>query len=355
MSWCGGGRDQPDARRGEPGLRDPRVDLVAGQLAALAGLGALRHLDLQVVGVDEVLAGDTEPAAGDLLHGRPPLVVQPLAVLAALAGVGLAAEPVHGDGQRLVRLLRDRAVGHRPGGEPRDDALDRLHLLDRHRCPLAVLETEQPAQGHQPLGLRVDGLGVLLEDVVPSSPGRVLQAEHGLRVEQVQLALATPLVLPADLEGAVAGAAAAPRVGDRVPPGDLLGHHVEPDPAELGGGAGEVALDQLLVESDGLEDLGTVVGRDRRDAHLRHHLEHPLAQRLDEVLDRLLRLHLHQAAGRQVLDRLHREVGVDRRGAVADEQRDVVHLADVAGLDDQADLGAGLLPDQVVVHGSRQQ
>ena len=43
------------------------VDLVAGQLAALAGLGALRHLDLQLVGVDQVVAGDAEAARRDLL------------------------------------------------------------------------------------------------------------------------------------------------------------------------------------------------------------------------------------------------------------------------------------------------
>ena len=59
--------DQADARRGVPGLRHPRVDLVAGQLTALAGLGALGHLDLDVVGVGEVLrwsrrTGRTRPA-----------------------------------------------------------------------------------------------------------------------------------------------------------------------------------------------------------------------------------------------------------------------------------------------------
>ena len=31
-------------------------------------------------------------------------------------------------------------------------------------------------------------------------------------------------------------------------------------------------------------------------------------------------------------------------------RREVVHLAGLAGLDDEADLGAGLLADQVVVH-----
>jgi hypothetical protein len=48
---------------------------VAGQLAALAGLGALRHLDLDVVGVHQVLAGDAEAAGGDLLDRRAALRV----------------------------------------------------------------------------------------------------------------------------------------------------------------------------------------------------------------------------------------------------------------------------------------
>ena len=54
--------------------------------------------------------------------------------------------------------------------------------------------------------------------------------------------------------------------------------------------------------------------------------------------------------GDHVVDRLEGQVGVHRGRAVADQQRDVVHLAAVAGLDDQPDLGARTLPDQVLVH-----
>ena len=36
-------------------------------------------------------------------------------ILAALAGVRLAADPVHRDRERLVRLARDRAERHRAG------------------------------------------------------------------------------------------------------------------------------------------------------------------------------------------------------------------------------------------------
>src|SRR5207249_9907836 len=99
-----------------------------GELAALARLGALRHLDLQLVAVDEVVAGHAEAARGHLLDGAPPPVAVRVAlvadgILAALAGVRLAADPVHRDGEVLVRLAADRAERHRA----------RLEALDDHR------------------------------------------------------------------------------------------------------------------------------------------------------------------------------------------------------------------------------
>ena len=66
-------------------------------------------------------------------------------VLAALAGVRLAAETVHRNRERLVRLAADRAVRHRAGREPLEDRLDRLDLVDRDRRP-GRLQAEQPAQ-----------------------------------------------------------------------------------------------------------------------------------------------------------------------------------------------------------------
>src|SRR5581483_1649044 len=90
-------RDQAHARRGVPHLGDPRIHLLAGELPALAGLGALGHLDLQVVGVDQVFAGHAEAAGGLLFDRTAPRVavrerLVALGVLAALTGVGLAAD-----------------------------------------------------------------------------------------------------------------------------------------------------------------------------------------------------------------------------------------------------------------------
>ena len=172
------------------------------------------------------------------------------------------------------------------------------------------------------------------------------------------LALAPPLVLAAELELAVGALLGTGRVGGGVAGGDLGRDLVEADAAEPADGAGEVALDELGAEADGLEDLGAGVAGHRRHAHLRHHLEHALAARLDVVAHRLARVDGPEAVevlGDQVLDRLEREVGVDRAGAVADQQRHVVHLAGVAALDDQPDHRALLGAHEVVVHGRGEQ
>ena len=55
-------RDQADAGRRAADAGDVLVDLVAGQLAAFARLGALGHLDLQLLGLHEVFARDAESA-----------------------------------------------------------------------------------------------------------------------------------------------------------------------------------------------------------------------------------------------------------------------------------------------------
>ena len=56
-----------------------------------------------------------------------------------------------------------------------------------------------------------------------------------------------------------------------------------------------------------------------------------------------------------VVERLEREVGVDRARTVADEQRHVVHLARIAGFEDERAPRAHALAHQVVVHAGRRE
>ena len=63
-----------------------------------------------------------------------------------------------------------------------------------------------------------------------------------------------------------------------------------------------------------------------------------------------------QAAALQVVQRLDGKIRIDGAGAVSDQQREMHHLAGLAALDDDRDLGARLLPHQAIVNrGHRQQ
>src|SRR5207302_2360900 len=95
-------------------------------LAALAGLGTLRHLDLQIVGIDQVFGRDAEAARGHLLDRRAHRVaiwqwLEALRLLPTFAGIGLAADAVHRNSQGRVGLAADRAEAHCTGRKPPDN------------------------------------------------------------------------------------------------------------------------------------------------------------------------------------------------------------------------------------------
>src|SRR5439155_9249376 len=155
-------------------LGDVIGDLAPGQLPALAGLGSLRDLDLDLLGACEIFGGHPETPRGDLLDLRLEHVAfaqfdvtrdavrsearaqrlarlhrrVALAVLAALAGVRLPADAVHRHREGGVRFDRDRTVRHRAGRKTLYYLGCGLDLLDRNRLHAIDTEFEQTAEGH---------------------------------------------------------------------------------------------------------------------------------------------------------------------------------------------------------------
>ena len=198
--------------------------------------------------------------------------------------------------------------------------------------------------------LIVDGLRVLLEDVVAAGPGGVLQLVDGGRVEEVELAFPAPLVLAPAVEIPVGQLARPGREGPLVPGEHLGGDLVETDTADAADRAGEVRIHHVGRQSDGLEHLGPGVGRHGRDAHLGHDLEHALAACLDVVADGLPGRHPGEdPVLDQIGDGVEGQIGVDGGGAVAEQERHVVHLAGLSRLDDETHAGPGLFLDQMVM------
>ena len=176
-------RDQGDAGGRMAQLGDKFGDLEAGQLAALAGLGALGDLDLDLLAGAEIFRGHAKAARGDLLDRAGGIVAifergVAALFLAAFAGDGFRADPVHRDRQRFVRLGAERAEAHARRVEPLAHLGDRLDLVDGHRHR-GIVEFHQVAQidrfqlAHRLRELQVGGIAVMRD--------RGLQQVHQMR------------------------------------------------------------------------------------------------------------------------------------------------------------------------------
>ncbi len=177
--------------------------------------------------------------------------------------------------------------------EPRDMApvLKRLTISRAGSTSSRGIDFEErnfkrPAKGGHVAALVVHDLGVLLEELVAAGADGVLQQGDRVRVVHVELAAPPPLILaagiqiPVELGGDLVGMPVARRA--------LGGDRVEADALDARGRAGEVAVDELAVEADRLEDLRAAIALQGRDPHLGHDLEDPLVGGL-EVLRRRLR------------------------------------------------------------------
>mmetsp|Transcript_19513 Transcript_19513/g.65512 ORF Transcript_19513/g.65512 Transcript_19513/m.65512 type:complete len:933 (-) Transcript_19513:1998-4796(-) len=341
-------RDEADTRRGAARLADELRHLVARELAALAGLGALGHLDLELVRVGKVVGGDAEAARGDLLDCRPALVGKAQGVLAALARVRLAAQRVHRLGERLVGLRADGPEGHGPRGEALDDGRRGLHLVEGHLWEEAVVaDLEEAADGNLGVG-RVHEARVLRVRLPGVGARRLLQGHHGRGRVVVGLAAVAPVVV-AEVERV--RCAAVRGVAERVEAERVVAELVKAHAPEAARGPAEARLDHLGPEAHCLEDLGALVGLHRGDAHLGHDLE-------DAKTHRLLVARHGRGGGLAV--RLghaghgaHSEARAHRVRAVAHEGGEVVHLLGVGRVDEEAHARAEAILDEGLVHRAR--
>ena len=349
-------RDQADAGRGLTDLGDPGVDLLAGQVAALAGLGALGHLDLNLKGTAQVTARHAKARACHLLdRGVLGVTVSQRGlatrVLAALAGVGTAVQAVHGDGHALVCLFANRAVRHGAGVKAADDVERGLHLVECHRSAVAGIKVEQVAQAHGTAGA-VQAGAILLKGVVAVLTAGDLQQVDSLRIDEVILAAErTPLgqaqrgqlIGSRTLKDSERGVIALILLAL-----DVLDTHT----AHTAHRAGEIRVDELRRKANGLEDLRRMVALHRGDAHLGHDGDDAGGRSLIVVGDALLGRHVQIAACRQVANARMCVVRIDAARGVAHQRRKVVRRHGIAALHHDIGKGAHAGADQVIVHAA---
>ena len=267
--------DQRQAGRGAAGFRHFFGDLCAGQMAALAGLCALRHFDLYFLGRAQIGRGHAEAAGGHLLDRRVALRAEAFGQLAALAGVRFAAQPVHRRGQTLVRLAGKRAIGHRAGLEAMDDARSGLDLIERHRRARVKAEIEQRADGAR--AVVFDERRVLFKQRGIVVPERLLKRVDDLRGVKMLLGILPCAQL---VEAHAVGRGVGRSVGALVMPERLALDVLKPHAAQVMRRVGEIAVDEIGVQPDCLEELRALIRAERGHAHLGGNVQYARRERV---------------------------------------------------------------------------
>src|SRR5262249_48893327 len=102
-------------------------------------------------------------------------------------------------------------------------------LLDWYRLPVR-LQCQQTPQRRARAVLIVDELRVLLEDRVLTAARRVLKLEHGVRIEEVVLAVPAPLIFAAPVQIRLHTRAGRKRIA--MPLQALVGNNIQADSAD---------------------------------------------------------------------------------------------------------------------------
>ena len=135
----------------------------------------------------------------------------------------------------------------------------------------------------------------------------------------------------------------------------FLGDFRQASALDRGRGAKKEFVDERARQAHGVEDLRAAIGLVGRNAHLGHNLKKALIDRLDEALDGFIATDwLRQFLG-HCRQSLEGEIGIDSFGAVTGKTCEVMDLARLAGLDDEADRGSKAFADEVMVDGRGRQ
>src|SRR5690606_14306967 len=131
---------------------------------------------------------------------------------------------------------------------------------------------------------------------------------------------------------------------------------------ELGTGdtalhAEETDIHDFARDTDGLEQLSTTVGRNRRDTHLRQDLEQALIDALAEVLLEFDGFTEQLTAAYHVGNDVVRQVRIHRRSAETKQHGKVMRVTRGRGFDDDVGAATQAFLGQVVMHrtGSHQR
>ncbi len=346
----GRGRDEGHTRCGIPGFGDPGIHFFARKVTAFAGLGSLRHFDLDLLCRHQVFTRHAKAAGCHLLDGGIALRTIPFRHFTAFTGVGFTAQTVHRNGHALVGFAGNRTIGHGTGLEPLHDLGCRLHFLQSHRLSV-IHEIQTGSQVVRP-GRIVHPLGIRLKGFIVTFLCGLLQQHDGLGIiEMILLAVSAPELVNADrIQGCVQPEPQGIK-GMIVMIRQIGLHFLQTDPADTAYCVGEILIDHILPDARRFKYLCSLIGLQGADAHLGSRFHDSMQDRLIVVRNGFGRFLVQDIQIDQFLDAFMRQIGIDGCGTVSKQAGKFMHGPGFSGFHDDGHIRLFLCPHQVLFQG----
>ena len=177
-------RNKCDARHSITQASNQLVYLTTRQLTTFAGLGTLRDLDLQHIGVNQILRRHTKASGRNLLDTRGTLGTVTRRVFTPLTGVGASAKTVHCLGNGLMRLRRQGSERDTRRVKALEYLLKGLNLVERDRRLIITHFQEVTQRRHRAVVYQSRVFKVL---IVAITLHGILQRTYHIRVVRVVL------------------------------------------------------------------------------------------------------------------------------------------------------------------------
>ena len=246
-----------------------------------------------------------------------------------------------------MRFFADRAIAHRAGFEALHNGFDGFDLFDGDRR-FGPSKIKQAAKGAKIIRLFVNERRVIFEYLIATGPAGELELMDGLRIEQMIFTFRAPLILAADFKCVAIDLAG--RESNAMPSHGLLSKHFETDTADPRRGPGEILIDDFVVQTNRLEDLRAAITLNCGDAHFGHRLDHALDGGLHIFMDSFAVIDVRQQLlPDHVFERFENEIRIDRAAAVANQEREMMHFARLAGFENETDARARALADHMMM------
>ena len=265
-------------------------------------------------------------------------------IFTALACVRACTQFVHGQTDGFVRLLAQCTETHGSGHKVLYDLAHRLHLVDGDRIPAEIHEVADK----DGVVLLIHQFGEFLELLIIACSRRKLQRGDGLRIPGMPDAILAPMELPliGQSHDTMTRTVSCLRISSNLFKSDATnGAHLR----------SEISLQQRFRQSYTFENLCSSITADGRNAHLRHNLEQSFLHCLDVVGLSCGVVFLDLTTLDEVVQNGKCHIGTQCRSTIAQQQRSMHGLMNLARLHNQSGLNTLAHTDQIVMHCTHSQ